>query len=232
VTLNSIALEINSVAIAGSPVVFDTDSDTTMALITAAFLAEDEIVTAVFEVSTNVITLQGSSEDSFTASAVVTLGASQSTMTFDAGLPADGTLDLIGQKIWDSKAAGIQTFGEFSAAVVDSVGDPHTIHFSDIDDIPVFVRYTLTTGLDYDQVTTEAAIKQALVDYSVASLLPNVDVLNYKVVCVASDVNAVGIEGILVEFSLVGTSGPWDTANIEIDSSEFATIDSGNIVFA
>jgi hypothetical protein len=232
VTLNSIQIQINGFDVAGSPVVFTTDSGTTMQLIADALEAEAEIAIATLNGTGDIISLEGATETAFTASAVVTLGASQSTITYGAGTPADGTITLVGQKIWDSKAAGIQTFGDFTATVVDSVGDDHLINFSSIEDIPVYVRYTLTTDGDYDSVTAEPAITQALVDYAITNLLPGVDVLNYKVLCAASDVNAVGILGIVVDFSLVGIGGPWDPANIPIGASQFAAIDSSNIIFA
>lgn len=228
VTGNSIQLQLNGTDIAASPVVFATSSDDTLAVIAAAFQTEIEIVAAEAILDPDSITIQAATETAFTATAVTTGGATQTTFAVTTAV-ADGTIDLIGQVIWDSKAAGIQTEGEFTADVVDSSGDPHTVKFSDIGDTTVYVRYTLTTDANYVQATAESAIKTALVSYSTTDLLPGVDVLNYKVVCVASDVNAAGILGIVVDFSLDGVV--FAPANIGIVSSEFATIDAANITF-
>ena len=54
--------------------------------------------------------------------------------------------------------------------------------------------------------------------------------LNYKLLCAASDVGVVGIEDIVTENSLDGIS--FSAVNRTIESSQFATIDSDDVSFA
>jgi uncharacterized phage protein gp47/JayE len=230
VTGNSVALTINGNPMAGSPVAFVSTHADTMEAVATVIAAETLVVRATYDVTNNKIDVVGATKTDLTLTAVITGGASQPTVTFSEISAAGDTLETIAQTIWDSKAAGIQTSGIYTGEAVDSSGVTQYMQFSDISDIRLYVRLTLTVDATlYDSGTAEPAIAQALADYGDNNLLPGVDVLNYKLLCAASDVGAAGILDIVCENSLDGVS--YAATNRTIDVSEFATIDSGDVSF-
>lgn len=228
VTGNSIAVTIDGSPIAGSPIAFDTDNATTLALIAAALEAEDLVYTTESD-GVDILTIRGATRDDFVVAAVVTGGASQPTAAFVEINPAGTTLDVIAQQLWDTKAAGIQTVGDFTGQATDTSGGLHLLSFSEVAEVRVYIRYTLTTDAEFDAVIAEPAIQEAVADWATANLIAGADVLLYKILCVASDVNADGVLGISVERSLDNVS--WFTTNIPIAINELATIDSGDVTF-
>jgi len=228
VDLNSISIEFDAIAIAGSPVVFNTTEAQTLIDIATAIEAESNILSAESDGTT--ITIIGATTTDIALTSTVTLGASQANSVVSVVNAANiTTLDLISQTLWDSKAAGIQTHGGLTGTAVDTQGDNHAMSFSPISDRQIWVRVTLTTNGDYDSITAEPAIAQSLADYATNNLFPGVDVLNYKLVCAVSDVNVAGIEGILIETSV--DNSIFNTDKIEIPVNEFATIDSDDVTF-
>ena len=75
-----------------------------------------------------------------------------------------GVETTVGQKIWDTKPAGIQSYGLIDVPVKDSVGDTHHVFFSRPDPISIFVevKYTLDPEGVFP-VGGEEAIKEAVV---------------------------------------------------------------------
>ena len=144
--------------------------------------------------------------------------------------PPSGLIDRIAQSLWDSKAAGINTFGEITGQAVDVDGKTHLINFSTIAALPVYVRYTLTVNSvsEYDTSITES-IKNAVAAYSQLNFTAGVDVLNYELVCVASDLglNNKGVTRILVETSIDNVS--FNTDNVPVGVEEFALIEAQNV---
>ena len=59
-----------------------------------------------------------------------------------------GTDAAVANAIWQSKGGGINTFGNTSVVVYDGNGTPHTVSFSRIVTVPVYVAATLTTNTD------------------------------------------------------------------------------------
>lgn len=175
------------------------------------------------------ITIQGATNEDFTVSISTTGGASQPTGTFTQVNPAGTTLDKIAQKIWDSKGAGIQTEGGFSGAVVDSLGEPHTIKFSEIDEVRIYTRYTLTVDSTYDSAVAEAAIATAVAEWGTLNLTGGKDLLNYKLLSVASQVNVAGVLDIVVENSINGVD--YAAVNRPIDADELALLQASDVSF-
>lgn len=232
ITGNSIAVTIDGTPIAASPIVFVTDSNTTIDAIATALVAESLIAVAVRdEINPLEIDIIGSTAADVVITAVVTGGASQATGTWVEITPAGSTLTDIAQKIWDVKAAGIETQGIYTGVVTDTSGAQHNVSFSVITDIELHVRFTLTTNSEYDAAVAEPAIQQALFEYAENNLLAGVDVLNYKLLCAASDVGAVGITGIVTENS-IDDGATFAAVNREIGVNEFATIATENVTFA
>lgn len=227
VASNSIAVTIDAVPIAASPIAFTVDNATTLAAVAAALQAESVIFSAVSD-GTDTIDIQGSTSADLTIASVVTGGVSQPVATFSEISPAGDTLDVIAQTIWDSKAAGIQTYGDLVGTAVDANGDDQAVYFSEVDEVRIWVRLTLTTDADFDP-GSETTIAAALEEYANINLTPGVDVLNYKLLCAVSDVDAAGILDIVCENSLDGVS--YAAVNRTILASQYASIDSSDVSF-
>lgn len=150
-------------------------------------------------------------------------------VSMETGEAIADNYDLLAQTVWDSKAAGIQTYGSLSGTAEDDAGTEHTVYFSEMVEVRLYVRFTFTTDGDYDSTTAEAAIKQAIVDYGTTNLLPGVDVLTYKLLSAASDVGSAGILGIVCEISTDGAA--YAATNLTVDPDDFASIASGDITF-
>lgn len=230
VALNSTTCTVDGSPLAGT-VPFDTDNATTLTAIAAKF-EESSLISRAESDGTNTITLYGNSATSLgTVDAVTTGGASQpvSTETVVAAV-SEENINTIAQTLWDSKAAGIQTVGNISGTATDDAGDAHTLNYSTIEEVRVWVRLTLTTDADYDAAVAEPAMQAALVEYATENLTAGVDVLNFKLLCAASDVGSAGITDIVCENSLDGVS--FSAVNRTIDANEFASIDSSDVTFA
>lgn len=116
------------------------------------------------------------------------------SVDLNSGTPGDATTAAtIAQEIWDTKGAGIQTFGAYSGTAIDVNGDEQTVYFDTIDSQTVYVRVALVTDTSYDAAIAEPAIKTALIDYSTINLTAGVDVLNYKIEAAVANVGATGI---------------------------------------
>lgn len=210
---------------------FNTDNATTLADIAAKF-ATHELVSAAVADGIDRILIYGATSTSLGVIFASTGGgASQpnSSQTVIA-TASEENLNKVAQTLWDSKAAGIQTYGLLSATAIDDGGDEHTLHFSEIEEVKVWVRLTLTTTSEYDSATAEPAMRAALVEYATANLTAGVDVLNFKLLCAASDVGSAGITDIVCENSLDGVS--FNAVNRPVGANEFATIDSSDVTFA
>lgn len=153
------------------------------------------------------------------------------------GLPAksfesvisDGTPDIasdddVAQVIWDTKAAGIETYGLESGTATDKSGQPRVMLFSRTDPLAVWVEVDLETDQSYagDAATIDA----------VAAMVANVgqDVTPSQVTAVLfrevpGVINVVQVRIGLAEF-------PGFTARLAVGSRERATFDTGRVVVA
>lgn len=232
VTGNSISLELDGNPIAGSPVPFNATQQITMSDVATALEAELNIGTAFYNgfVGSRVINVGGSTTVDFVLTSTVTGGASQAVDTVTPIASANPiNIDLIAQTIWDSKAAGIETYGDLQGTAVDTQGNNHLVRFSPINDIRIFVRFSITNTEEYDPAN-ETAMSQAVVDYAAATYVPGTDVLSYKLLCAASDVNAPGIDEMVCDVTLDEGAFGW-SKSLEMDVFELATIDSADITY-
>jgi len=229
VTGNSIAITLDAVPIAASPVAFDTDNETTLTNIAAAIKAESAVGDSDSDGSDTITTLSAD-ENNLTLAATVTGGASQAVVTFAELYQSDvDNLNLIAQTLWNSKAGGIQTQGDFRGDAIDDIGDTKTVYFSQVEPVAINVRLTLLVDASYDLATSEAAITQAVGDYGAANLIPGADVKAFKILSAASDVGSEGVETMTCEISDDGAT--YVSTIIDISSFEFATIESVDFVY-
>lgn len=135
-----------------------------------------------------------------------------------------GTDQDIADLIWETKPAGINTYGSDSASVTDDYGVSQTIYFSRVTEIPIYLKISLVTDATYP-TDGDDQVKEALTDYF--ALLENgEDVLNHKLKAAISVTT--GITAITYLYQ--GTSNPATVeTNITIAASEIATLTAGDI---
>jgi len=136
----------------------------------------------------------------------------------------------IGQKIWDTKAVGIKSFGAVAVNVTDQQGNSQTVNFDRATQIPIF--YTVNITIDQskfpqnqDQGKTD--IKNALKTESEKVFTLGQDIINSTAECFATD----AVNGILTRTLLQkrDSGPPTVTTNIVIDEDEEPTFDVTNM---
>lgn len=152
------------------------------------------------------------------------------SVDLNSGTAGDATTAAtIAQQIWDTKGAGIQTFGGYSGIALDENGDEHIVYFDTIDSQTVYVRVALVTDSTYDSSVAEPAIRSALADYSVVNLTAGVDVLNYKIGAAVANVGAAGILEMSTTISLDDATYVADSLTIPAD--KFGSILEAYVTF-
>ena len=139
-----------------------------------------------------------------------------------------GTDNAVATTIWETKPAGIETFGNTTIIITDVRGTQREINFTRpaATNIAIQVTYTL-----YDEevfpVDGEDTIKQVCVDYT-NSLGLGVDVIPQRYFGPIFEA-VTGIEGLVVEVQTLVNAGDapnpanWQTTPIEISATEFAS---------
>jgi uncharacterized phage protein gp47/JayE len=142
-----------------------------------------------------------------------------------------GTDNDVAQGIFDSKSAGVRTYGNSSDIINDSEGNPHTINFSRLTLITIYIDVTIVKntvaedGPIFDDIGGPDAIKQAIVDYG-DTLEAGQDVWVNNITAAVTSVPGVkSITTLLVDTVFP----PVASSNIAISIIEIANIDSANI---
>lgn len=147
-----------------------------------------------------------------------------------AQAPTGAAIDqAIAQAIFDSKAAGIETYGHppnnVTKQVTDSMGTVHDINFTRPDEIPIYIE----AEIDYDAATFpsdgEQQIKDALA--ALGDALEPGDTVVYE----RFQAEVFSISGVVdcPVFKIDDTDPPTGTSNITFDIRELATFDTGDI---
>lgn len=135
--------------------------------------------------------------------------------------------NAIAQTIWDSKAAGIATYGVYNGTAVDTNGDDQTVYFSEISAVRIWAKVNITITSDYDTSSADDAITAGLETYSNNNLQAGVDVLTYKLESAVANLGLVGILQLSVETSLDDIT--YDGTNKTIDPEEVAYIEAVDV---
>lgn len=137
----------------------------------------------------------------------------------------------IGNTIWKTKPAGIETFGDIDVTVADSVGSEHTVYFSrpEIVYIHFDVEYTLYSEEMFPS-SGEDAIKKAMADFG-NTLDVGEDVLLQRFLGpIYSSVPGLSNVAITVATSTDGiTPGSYTTNNVSISGTQVAAFDISRI---
>lgn len=132
----------------------------------------------------------------------------------------------IGDMIWQTKAAGIDTYGDESVIVTDSQGINHTIYFNRPDDIPIYLRFTVHED---PESTLAGNAPQLIAEYAVNqgnALTVGQNVILQKFIANIYN-NVTGIDSVVLTASTDGIT--YNTSNITIDVRSKAVFDLSRI---
>jgi uncharacterized phage protein gp47/JayE len=159
----------------------------------------------------------------------VTDGAGVPPKSFEAviyDVPAPVADDLIAQRIWESKPAGIQAFGSENGTAVDSTGRDQVQSFSRVTVRDVWLEIDVDVNDDYP-ATGDADIETAVANYGDTEYEIGDDVISSKL-----NVPICSVAGIvdITEIRLGFAASPAGTANLVIGVRELADLDTARIL--
>ena len=146
-------------------------------------------------------------------------------VVFD-GTPPVMTADAIAQLIWNTKPAGIETFGFSSGTATDSLGNFHTVLFSRPTEIEIWIEMFVSVDISSGYAGA-AALEDALVDLNLSDLSLGRDVIAAKLVEVAMLFD--GVFDMTSPPQLGFSAAPVGTANLSIGVREIARLDTSRI---
>jgi uncharacterized phage protein gp47/JayE len=148
------------------------------------------------------------------------------------GIPANsiapivygGSDQSVAQAIFETKPAGIRSYGSTIVEIADSQGVLHPIGFSRPTLVDVYVRATIQRGVSYPTDGDEQ-VQSAIVDYFNSLLIGN-DVVVSKLITAISKIE--GVEDVTVELSTDGET--YTTSNIVVADDSAAVTDVDKVV--
>lgn len=221
VASNEIIVNFNGVNL--PTITYAVSSINTMNLLASLISVQSEISSAtVGGASNRTITLEMNNFQEVEISNIqITGGASQTSYTITGGRHAKsfesvvqgGTDEDIAKKIWETKPAGIETFGNTQFNITDSQGDFQAIFFSR--PTPIYISVTVTLTLNTEETFPSNGldlVKQAILDYG-NSLGVGLDVFIQRVNCQIFEVQ--GVAGGVMQ--LAQTNSPNDSPSFSTD---------------
>lgn len=240
ITGNSIIITLNSRIL--PTINFTTSNTVTMNLLAQLLTQQPEIATATVGGTGNQTIFMNMNifqeVDVFTLDFTVSGGASQATAVYKGGRPAKsfeavvqgGTDSDVAYKIWNTKPAGIQTFGNTSFTIVDSMGNNQVMNFSRPSPIYIWVQVALSL---YAEETFPAngidLVAQAILNYG-NSLGIGIDVLLQRVQAQIFTVPGIANGNMQIAATNLPTDSPsFGTADIPIAENETSLFDVSRI---
>jgi len=140
-----------------------------------------------------------------------------------SGPELDTARQALAEQLWRSKAGGIDTYGDHSADVTDSIGQTRTLRWSE----PTAVEVWVDVNLRYDAATYAGtdAVEAAILEYGNTMTLGS-DVIRARLICAVIDVPGVTD---VVDIRLGRTSASKRSENLEMGPRELAVFDSSRI---
>lgn len=137
--------------------------------------------------------------------------------------------DDIAQVLWDTVAAGIETYGSSSGTATATDGTTHTMRFSRPTVRPVYVSPTVSAAIARGWDTAEGAdlVAAAIVAVGDDAFGSGDDVIRRRL-----EAGAMAIPGVidLTAFTLGFSASPVGTANLVVGRRELATFDTSRVV--
>jgi uncharacterized phage protein gp47/JayE len=149
-------------------------------------------------------------------------GKSFEVVVWDGSVPEAEDI-AIAQAIWESRAGGIEPFGNTSGIATDSENVEHTMFFSRATQRNVWVEMDIDTDEDYGG---NALLEQAIVTEARAVQIPGVDVIKALYSKVA--MQQPGVTNVF-QVRLGFAASPTLTADLEIGVRERAEFDTSRI---
>jgi uncharacterized phage protein gp47/JayE len=143
--------------------------------------------------------------------------------SFEAVVEGGAAIDIT-QTVWDTKPAGIQTFGNTSGLATDTLGESHTVYWSRPTVVDIYLDVTITANYLFP-VDGATQVENALIAAINALLIGEDVIVIPKLTC------AIGsIPGILGAVIKIGTApAPTLSNNITIAAQEIARTDSTKV---
>ncbi len=137
-----------------------------------------------------------------------------------------GTAADIAEQIFESKAAGIATYGDETETVTDSAGYTHDINFDFATELDFYCDIEITVDSEIWQGATSIALLKANIAAYVNGLGIGGDVIYDLVKCAAFETPGVlTITAMVMDFS----DPPSGTSDLTVDETEVAISDVANI---
>lgn len=146
-------------------------------------------------------------------------------LCYDGPAPAIAN-DVIAQRIWESKAGGIRTYGGLTGNALDAQGNTRVMSFSRPTQKPVYFTIDITIDSALFPGTGDADIKTALVAKGLTSPVGG------NVVLASFYSSIFGITGVkdVAVFRAGFAPAPVGTANLALGVRELATFDTSRII--
>lgn len=143
-----------------------------------------------------------------------------------------GDDDEVAAAIWSAMPAGIQAYGtDVDTTVTDASGLEQPVAFDRVTDVDLHVRVTLTTSTSEETAPAdlEDAVEDAILEYTAENWSIGTDVLVYRLVGAVVAADIPGIDHVVIETSLDGSS--WSTAKRTIDLRSRAVLTAARVTF-
>jgi uncharacterized phage protein gp47/JayE len=213
---------------------FNTNQATTMTDLVNAFEAIPEVLSASHGGSGDkTVTILMRILEVITVNSVTT-DVSAQTASIKGGRPPKsfeaivegGSNNDIANKIWQTKPAGIQTFGNTSATITDSQGNSQVIYFSRPTPIYVWVQVALTLYTEESFPTNGLqSVAEAINNYG-NSLGVGVDVLFQRVLAQIFQVPGIASGNMQIASTALATNSPsFSTSDITVGDNEISIFD-------
>ena len=218
--------------IAPFTVTFTTNQATTMGLMVTAYQALEQVKSASYGGTGNqTLTIVFNSNEAFYLNSVTTSVSAQ-TATINGGRPPksfeavveEGTDEAVANQIWQTKPAGIETFGNVNGGngiqIIDSQGNTQVIYFSRPSPIYIWIQVALTLDTQENfPANGIQLVQQAIFNYG-QSLGVGINVLLQRVQAQIFTVPGIASGVMTMAFTLSPTTSPASYSSSDISIAD------------
>ena len=131
------------------------------------------------------------------------------------------------QKVWDTKPAGIQTFGTTSGIAVDDSGNNQTVYYSTPYEVTVHIELEVEYFSNRADALTAQAVKDAIVEWGELNATMGRSIYASDIVDVARGL--ANVENVVLSSVLVDDVDPAVSTDLTLSARQIASIEEGNI---